>query len=279
MVLVGHCGRITIQLPIRQGSSRPVLPEREFLATHRAPPHFMAAFATEAEREGCGERMAFYCLSIYWQIPQAAQPTPSQCLNNATTPLDCILCSWSLLPPAINIQHFHQVARVPAPCPVQPPTEAHCDPLHQGTSTQANSTKKCNHAQIFSALSLSLYLPHTDTQSLTGSMSLWKFHCIHFTLSAPPCLQKGWQSFIIKHDGFIITTPFWPVLPLRKHSVCFLYLLLFIVQSWGEQVPGDRLFSVSTQFFSQVPCYTAVLLSGLFLGIDCFPKGKKSPLI
>lgn len=97
MAVVGRCGRTSSQLPIRQGSSRPVLAVRDCVPTLRAPPHFMPLPLLQRQRGRDGERENCLLLPLYLLANSIAPPphthtsSSSQQSNNITPPLGSLL--------------------------------------------------------------------------------------------------------------------------------------------------------------------------------------------
>ena len=180
-------------MPIRQGSNRPVLAVRDCVPTLMGSSSLYApAFATEAEREGMEgrEKIAFYCLSIYWQI---AHPPPP----NSLTMVHLVWTACSV-PRPTKYPHLQRSCGGKGDCPLHcTPTIAHCYLLHQATSAslqalntleQAGKRNTCNHTHVFTSIRLSLLAINKQTQSGKYAASEHNF------IPAPCCSQRRWDD-------------------------------------------------------------------------------------
>ena len=114
MALVGRCGRVCSQMPITQGSSRPVLVVRDCVATLRTPPRFMPLPLLQRQRGRDEEREKCLLLLPYLlanskppsllTIPHPhLLPLLLQQSNKATPPLDSVLSPLAKKLPTFTI--------------------------------------------------------------------------------------------------------------------------------------------------------------------------------
>lgn len=130
MALVGRCGRVCSQMPITQGSSRPVLVVRDSVATLRAPPRFMPLPLLQRQRGRDEEREKCLLLLPYLLAnsipPSLPTPPPSLTLTSSSSSsltkqhLLWTACSvlWPKKLPTFTI--FPVVGKVTACCSAHP---------------------------------------------------------------------------------------------------------------------------------------------------------------
>lgn len=190
-------------MPIRQESRRPVLVVRDRVPTVRELLLTLCSCLCYRGREGGmgREKIAFYCLSIYWQIaqPPFTLPPPS-----SLTMLHLLWAACSVPRPT---NHFHVLGKVTArctACPLEPIVNSSIrpppPPLQAERQAQTHSSKLATETHAitptFSPPSLCLFLPHTNTgRELNCAVSGHNF----FLISAR---SRGSQR-IIYYTGLI----------------------------------------------------------------------------
>lgn len=249
-------------MPIRQGSSRPVVAVRDCVYTHAqgSSLHYAPALQMQSGRDG--ERENYLLLPLYLLANSIDTPlhllpllTVQQCYNSSG------LLAQSHGQQTTHIYSFSCGGRGDYPLHCTP-TEAHCALLNQATSASLQGMHKHTgtgwqqkHMQSHPHFHLSPPVSSCHKQTNSGreiKICIFWAELFFLSIPTPSCSQRRRESFIRPHDWFTLSSLFF--------SGSWKTQDVYSVQSpnlWAAPPQSLKMFSVSTQVLllsTRPPC-------------------------